>query len=54
MKLPGPLTTDQEKQLHTVQTSGRHLLSLINDLLTWQRLKRAKWNCCLNPRLARP
>jgi PAS domain S-box-containing protein len=33
MKLPGPLNADQEKQLLTVQSSARHLLSLINDLL---------------------
>lgn len=33
MRLPGPLTEDQEKQLQTVQSSARHLLSLINDLL---------------------
>jgi protein-histidine pros-kinase len=33
MKLPGPLNADQEKQLRTIQSSGRHLLSLINDLL---------------------
>ena len=33
MRLPGPLTTDQEKQLRTVQTSARYLLALINDLL---------------------
>ncbi|MGD9833860.1 MAG: PAS domain S-box protein, partial [Piscinibacter sp.] len=33
MKLPGPLTADQEKQLGLVQASGKHLLSLINDLL---------------------
>jgi PAS domain S-box-containing protein len=33
MKLPGPLTTDQEKQLTMVQSSAKHLLSLINDLL---------------------
>ncbi|MBT9594394.1 MAG: PAS domain S-box protein [Vitreoscilla sp.] len=33
MRLPGPLTTDQESQLGMVQSSGRHLLSLINDLL---------------------
>jgi PAS domain S-box-containing protein len=33
MKLPGPLTGDQEKQLGMVQSSGKHLLSLINDLL---------------------
>ncbi|MCS6764766.1 MAG: PAS domain S-box protein [Candidatus Protistobacter heckmanni] len=33
MKLPGPLTPDQEKQLGTVRGSANHLLSLINDLL---------------------
>jgi len=33
MKLPGPLTADQEKQLGMVQSSAKHLLSLINDLL---------------------
>lgn len=33
MKLPGPLTVEQEKQLNIVQSSGRHLLALINDLL---------------------
>jgi PAS domain S-box-containing protein len=33
MHLPGPLTSDQEKQLGMVQSSGKHLLSLINDLL---------------------
>src|SRR5439155_24017770 len=31
MKLPGPLNADQEKQLRTVQTGAKHLLSLIND-----------------------
>jgi PAS domain S-box-containing protein len=33
MKLPGPLTGDQERQLGMVQSSAKHLLSLINDLL---------------------
>jgi protein-histidine pros-kinase len=33
MKLPGPLTADQESQLRTVQSSAQHLLALINDLL---------------------
>ena len=34
MKLPGDLTDDQERQLHLIQFSARHLLSLINDLLS--------------------
>jgi PAS domain S-box-containing protein len=33
MQLPGPLTDEQDRQLKIVQTSARHLLSLINDLL---------------------
>jgi signal transduction histidine kinase len=40
--LPGPLTPDQEKQLCTVQTSGRHLLSLINDLLDLAKIDSGK------------
>src|SRR5262249_30871702 len=38
MKLPGPLTSDQEKQLRTVQTSAQHLLALINDMLDLAKL----------------
>ena len=40
MRLPGPLTTDQEKQLGTIQTSSRHLLSLINDLLDLTKIEK--------------
>jgi PAS domain S-box-containing protein len=39
MKLPGPLNIDQDKQLRTVQTSAKHLLSLINDLLDLAKIK---------------
>jgi PAS domain S-box-containing protein len=42
MKLPGPLTNDQEKQLSTVQNSARHLLSLINDLLDVAKIESGK------------
>ncbi|MCK6625606.1 MAG: PAS domain S-box protein [Anaerolineae bacterium] len=42
MKLPGPLTLDQEKQLRTIQNSARHLLSLINDLLDLAKIESGK------------
>jgi len=42
MKLPGPLTGDQEQQLSTVQTSAKHLLSLINDLLDLAKIESGK------------
>jgi protein-histidine pros-kinase len=49
MKLPGPLNTDQEKQLKTVQASGRHLLSLINELLDLARIEAGKVDLKLEP-----
>jgi protein-histidine pros-kinase len=42
MKLPGPLTADQDKQLRIVQTGARHLLSLINDMLDLAKLDANK------------
>jgi PAS domain S-box-containing protein len=42
MKLPGPLNVDQERQLKTVQGSGRHLLSLINELLDLAKIEAGK------------
>ena len=42
MRLPGPLTSDQEKQLSTIQGSARHLLSLINDLLDVAKIESGK------------
>ena len=49
MKLPGPLNPGQEKQLATVQTSSRHLLSLINDLLDLARIGSGKVEIQLVP-----
>jgi protein-histidine pros-kinase len=42
MKLPGPLTPDQEKQLRTVQAGARQLLSLINDLLDLAKIESGR------------
>ncbi len=42
MRLPGPLTVEQEQQLRIIQSSARHLLSLINDLLDLTRIESDK------------
>jgi PAS domain S-box-containing protein len=49
MKLPGPLTGDQEKQLNTIQASAKHLLSLINDLLDLAKIESGKVELKLEP-----
>ncbi len=49
MGLPGPVNGEQTKQLRTVQTSSRHLLSLINDLLDLAKIESGKIDLHLEP-----
>jgi PAS domain S-box-containing protein len=49
MKLPGPLTAAQERQLTLVQSSGQHLLSLINDLLDLAKIESGRVELMLEP-----
>ncbi len=49
MRLHGPLSEQQERQLNHVQTSGRHLLSLINDLLDLARIESGQEQLALRP-----
>jgi protein-histidine pros-kinase len=53
MKLPGPLNTEQEKQLGTVQGSARHLLALLNDLLDLAKINAGKVELKLEPTACR-
>jgi signal transduction histidine kinase len=49
MRLPGPLNADQEKQLRTIQSSAKHLLSLIDDLLDLAKIESGKVEIRLEP-----
>jgi len=49
MELPGPLNLEQQRQLKTVQTSGKHLLSIINDLLDLAKIESGKVQLTLEP-----
>jgi PAS domain S-box-containing protein len=49
MELPGPLTDEQAKQLRTVQANGKHLLSIINDLLDLARIESGKVELNVEP-----
>jgi len=42
MGLPGPLNAEQGRQLKTVQTNGKHLLAIINDLLDVAKIESGK------------
>ena len=49
MRLPGPLNDDQEHQLRLVQMSGKHLLSIINDLLDLAKIESGRIQITLEP-----
>jgi signal transduction histidine kinase len=49
MKLPGPLTDEQERQLQIVRSSATHLLSLINDILDLSKIESGKRDLSFEP-----
>jgi protein-histidine pros-kinase len=49
MKLPGQLNEEQERQLQIIQTSARHLLSLINDILDLAKIESGKTTIDIEP-----
>jgi signal transduction histidine kinase len=49
MGLPGPLNDEQRRQLGTVQSSGKHLLSIINDLLDLAKIESGNLELELMP-----
>jgi PAS domain S-box-containing protein len=49
MRLPGPLTADQERQLTIIQSSAKHLLALINDLLDLAKIESGRVELRLEP-----
>ena len=42
MRLAGPLNEEQERQLQRIQAGGKHLLSLVNDLLDLAKIESGK------------
>jgi PAS domain S-box-containing protein len=49
MQLAGPLSATQEKHLKTIQSSAKHLLSLINDLLDLAKIESGKLQLTFEP-----
>jgi len=53
MQLPGPLNAEQQRQLEIVQSSARHLLSLINDILDLAKIESGKIELNVEPIVVR-
>lgn len=49
MKIPGPLTAEQEKQLGIIQASGNRLLALINELVDLAKIESGKVDLQFEP-----
>jgi PAS domain S-box-containing protein len=49
LRLPGPLTIEQEDHLQTIKSSARHQVSLINDLLDLAKIESGKVRLNLQP-----
>lgn len=49
MKMGGPLTAEQERQLSIVKASGQHLLALINNLLDFSKIESEKVEINVEP-----
>jgi len=49
MRLPGPLVPEQEQQLQLVQSSARHLLRLINDILDLAKIESGRVDMTIEP-----
>jgi PAS domain S-box-containing protein len=47
--MAGPLTAEQQRQLGFVQSSGEHLLALINDLLDLSRIESGRMDVTVAP-----
>ncbi len=53
-ELPGPLNDEQKKQMQMVQTSARHLLALINDVLDISKIEAGQLNLAISEFDLRP
>jgi len=49
MKLPGPLTADQDRQLQIIRTSARQLMSLVKDMLDLVKIESGRLELKLEP-----